>query len=338
MQLVKNPSYRHSKEIRDEFAKNSAYIFYKDHSTYSESDIKSLFFLLNTAKPLGMKKEEIKWLSKVIKEDRPSIKAIKEDYIPAVIRFYAKEFQRGFSSVRELDSLSQLNDVLNESQEVEPTGYEDLNIIHEFNDWFIAMPLTKAASCMLGKDTDWCTARDYDNLFFDYCADVENDRILFYLINTKGNVKKNPNDKISISVRNNEVDLNEYEEKGETVNAKQKPITYEDLEKIFGTERADEIIKIIRNKAKDYRFIHPLKDECTGFLGELEDVYKIRDKYYAEDEQRKVEKALAQLNTGMTNEVFQYFLSEGFDEELAKNEFLSKRQQKYLQIDEEEDE
>ena len=330
MRLVRNPSHKHPKEIKDEFIRNSAYIFDKDHSKYSEEDIKKLFLLLSITKPLGLDKEEIKWLSMIIKKDNPTIKAIKEDYIPSVVRYSVKTFEKGFTPIARLNSLSEVNETLRENSDVQFTGYEDLNIFYEFDGWFIAMPLSKAASCMLGKGTDWCTSRDYDNLFFYYCSDQKNDRILFYVINTNGNPKKNPNDKISISVRNGKIDLNEYKEEGETVNAKQKPISFTDLEEIFGSERTEEILKVIKEKAADHRFIHPIKDECSGFIGEIEDVYKIREKYYSEDEQEKVEKALARLNSGMSDEVFEYFLGENFLSELDQNEYLTKEQKREM--------
>lgn len=55
-----------------------------------------------------------------------------------------------------------------------PKEVSDTKVIYEDEDWLIITPLTIRASCILGKDTEWCTAYDpeeHDNFFEEYNED-----------------------------------------------------------------------------------------------------------------------------------------------------------------------
>ena len=135
---------------------------------------------------------------------------IKEDFIPN-LRQYEKipvEDRKALSDIKDIQELSSYVESFGEKLEL-PVTEEDKDIIYDDGEWLVAMPHTTEASCELGTETTWCTARTKgQNLFLNYVGSGRG-IILFYVIKKHGNPRSKPNDKMSIGYVNGEVKFNQ---------------------------------------------------------------------------------------------------------------------------------
>ncbi len=76
-----------------------------------------------------------------------------------------KSFKDLFDAVRLHQDLKSKSDLKVKKSSVDNKDY---NLVYENSNWKIYSPLTKEASCILGRDTRWCTASQGERNMFDY--------------------------------------------------------------------------------------------------------------------------------------------------------------------------
>lgn len=75
-----------------------------------------------------------------------------------------KSFRELFGVVHQYKDYKSKSDLKVKSSQVPK---EDLNLVYENKDWLIFSPKTQEASCVLGRNTRWCTASQGDRNMFD---------------------------------------------------------------------------------------------------------------------------------------------------------------------------
>ena len=260
--IVKNPSYKHSRELINEFNRLSASIYYKDHSAFEEKEIVFLIKMVNLCKTYGLKAEPTRWIMREVVDLNLTEKLLIEDYIP-VLASYQKLKQK-LKPLFEYVSIAQLNyAILSLSDDGELVlSHDEFGIIDEHNGWLLTLPETINASRFLGKGTVWCTARnDSGNLFLNY---IENGTILFYATNVEIASSKDPRRKISIGYENMQIlFFNTEKQGGSTVDADNNGLNESSLIDIFGRETYLRFKKKMDEKVKRMKNIHPLTLRIT---------------------------------------------------------------------------
>lgn len=286
MRLVKNPSYKHTKEILENFNKLKAYIYYKDHTQYNDISIEKIMLIAGVSKEkFKLKANTTSWLTKILIDENREKHREYEKYNQGKSRdfdfgvfehcdFSDKEYFQAFTedywlvlqayekNKKHIPNIFIYNNIQQLSNALEELGTDNLivsdktlDIFFELDGWFIAMPHTTEASCFLGKQTSWCTARTKtENMFRSYVGQPDRDTILFYLIRIDGNPLINPNDKISIGFNNCVPKFNS----DMTVNAANVKLTKLDLIAILGEEKTDQILDEMTAKCKKTEK-HPLR-------------------------------------------------------------------------------
>lgn len=190
MKIVRNPSHKHSPELILEFKRHSNSIYLKDYTQYSHELIKIVLNAVIECKKNGIKSKNILWLTRQIYHLGLSEDMVREDYLP-LVKFHSNN-QSLLKPIESYSDMFELNtDIESLGKEDETVSEKDLDIFFEKDGWILAMPHTTKASCLLGKDTGWCTARTKSqNLFLSYVGRYEDDIVLFYLIRMNGNPKK----------------------------------------------------------------------------------------------------------------------------------------------------
>lgn len=271
MKLVLNPSYKHSKEFVDLFRRYSSNIFYKDFTQYSNDLLAVTLFSIEKGKEFGLKTSELLWLTKFVYELNLTKEQVEYDYLP-VLKSYVINKSK-LNPIETYKSIGELNshiESLSDSEEF--VSEKDLDIFFEKDGWILAMPHTTEASCLLGKQTEWCTARTKSqNLFLSYVGRYKSNIVLFYVIKIDGNPKKNPNDKLSVGFINGKP-VFDGKDGGLTVNAKNDGFSIEQFGKILGKELAKEMLIEMDEKSQSIKGKHPAKKE-------MERIAKSADKY-----------------------------------------------------------
>ena len=184
--------------LAEKFKKYSESIFYKDITQYGLQQLQELIDLIETAQDEGLNSDQILNLTKEYKENPDSEELY--DY-----------------------------KATSEEKEIIARGKDAAG-----KDWFVAMPHTTRASCALGKNTQWCTARTKSqNLFLNYVGRPDEDIILFYVIKRRGNPVRSQFDKMSVGFTEGE----EVFDQGEgtiTVTAGNNSLSQDQFEKILG--------------------------------------------------------------------------------------------------------
>lgn len=145
-----------------------------------------------------------------------------EDFYKAKddIRIFDKFFNKIPKEKRDLNKIKSLSDLYNlikdfkeneddiatsNTDETRKIKEREIKKVFENNDWLISVPLTKRASCLIGKGTRWCTAADeYNNMFDNY----NNQGPLYVLIHKAEN-----NDKYQLHI-----------ESGQLMDAEDRPV------------------------------------------------------------------------------------------------------------------
>lgn len=97
-----------------------------------------------------------------------------------------------------LKSLPDLHDIISEfigagdseptskSQELKQIKQKEIERVYEDDEWKVMVPLTERASCLIGKGTQWCTAADNSDNYFDH---YNKDGKLYVVINKDSDTK-----------------------------------------------------------------------------------------------------------------------------------------------------
>lgn len=295
MKLVVNPSYKHSQEIVSTFNKYKDLISFKDHTQYTEELITDTIETIIECKKLELSKKHILWLTKQIYNLSLTKEQIKNDYLP-LIKFHYYN-QDDLASIESYLSISDLNSSIEglENKE-EAVSEKELDIFFEKDRWFVAMPHTTKASCLLGKNTDWCTSRTKtQNLFLNYVGRYSDDITLFYIIRIDGNPKKNPNDKLSVGFINGKP-VFDGQEGGLTVNASNKGILLQEFSEILGKELAKEMLVKMDEKSQSIKGKHPAKLEMERVARSVEKYRKKISEFKNEDDLSAFKQEIARYN------------------------------------------
>lgn len=143
----------------------------------------------------------------------------------------------------------------------------------EVDPWVIVMPRTTQESCEAGANTTWCTARTQSqNLFLSYVGRGK-DIILFYVINTAEDARKNPNAKLSIGYVGGKAHMH-GEDGHVSVNANNNGITDESFSQIVGPERAAVFLNLMDKKAESLGGVHPARQEILELIENPEKLKK----------------------------------------------------------------
>lgn len=332
MKFVVNPSYKHSPDLIKIFNKYKESIWFKDHAQYTDALIKDTIKAIDECKKLDLPSKYILWLTEHMYKNKLTFKVVSEDYIPQLkFHFYNQDI---LNPIHTYSSISELNtDIESLGEENETVSEKDLDIFFEKNGWILAMPHTTKASCLLGKNTDWCTARTKSqNLFLSYVGKFYEDVILFYVIKIDGNPKKNPNDKLSIGFRDG---VPEFESNfgGITVNASNKEIDIEKFGEIVGNELAKEMLIKMDEKSQSIKGKHPAKKE-------MERIAKSLERYRKKVSEFKNEQELEDFNSQIAEypviEEIQYILARNDAWEvkynLSSNQYLTEAVQDALYL------
>lgn len=291
--------------IIDKFLKLKDLVFLPDPVQYSIDELKKIIEIIDLSKKEGMKKEEIKWLTKQIKlNPNLSIEEIRDEYI-----FSLKTYVKNKKSLKPLSNyknITELNkDIEEQSSEIDSASLShQKGILLHHNGWTLSMPHTTAASCETGAGTEWCTARtDSQNLFLNYVARGDNDIILFYITKDEGNPRSNPWDKLSVGFINGMPSLNK-EYGGLTVNAKQQGFNDIELKELIGEETYNLFMDKMLAEAERLKGKHPAKQELVDLVQKPKLLQKKLNSFKGEEELKDfVELILEQPN--ITLESFQ---------------------------------
>lgn len=247
----------------------SSSLFYKDLTKYSDSDLEMMLFAVHESKKLELKSVLRKWLSKYVIELSLNERVIKDDYIPILVSF--QRHSKDISSIENFDSIADVGQML----EMKYGGSvivkeKDFGVFLEFGNWFIAMPHTEEASIALGRETVWCSAYTVSrNMFKDYVS--KDNTILFYLINMKGNTKRNADDKLCVCFRSGEPD---FTNDGRTVNSANKWLTKDRFISIFGEELADKLLVEMKRESNKYKNKHPVQEKAERLATNIDEFKK----------------------------------------------------------------
>lgn len=258
MYLRKNPA-KLDEILVKEFKKNSANIAVKDSTRYTNTLLATILFSLIEGKKIGLKNKHFLWLTKLIFDKKLTDDNLKEDYLPVLKTFISNENLIKTGKLKEIDEYKNISELNKDIREIsvnsnEFVSEEDLGIFFESGDWIIALPRTEKASIFLGKDTVWCTARTQsDNYFSDYVSSPTRKVILFYLINTKSNPRKDRNAKISVAFKNGKVVWGQ----GMTVDSLNNEVSHFYFEESLGKEIANLFLSNMRSKVKELGGEHP---------------------------------------------------------------------------------
>jgi hypothetical protein len=335
MKFVVNPSYKHSPDLIKTFNKYKESIWFKDHTQYTNTLITDTIKVIDECRRLELSSKYILWLTEHMYKNKLTFRLVKEGYIPLLrIHFYNQDALR---PIHAYSSISELNiDIQSLGKESELTSEKELDIFFEKDGWFLAMPHTTKASCLLGKNTDWCTARTKSqNLFLNYVGGVEEDNILFYLIRIDGNSKKNPNDKLSIGFKDG-IPIFGGESCTITVNASNECISIEEFGEILGKELAKEMLVKMDEKAQSIKGKHPAKKEMQRISKSVDKYLKKISKFENEDDFSAFRREIAKYNL---SKEMQIILSDDKDKDvraiLAQNPNLFESVQIKLANDDE---
>lgn len=243
---------RNGKETDSFLKKESASLFYKDIKQYTDENKAAVEFALLQANKYGLKSIIKQWLTKNIIDFNVSAFKIKEDYIPVLIGFQSNETKTDkifhFPHINAVIEYMELN--YGSDKKIVPLS--EMNIFFELDGRFVSMPMTERASIFLGKDTVWCTAYTAsENMFVSYVTD---NTILFYIISTKANPRKNPEDKICVGYENGKIVYGG----SKTVDSANNEISEERLTRILGknTEKFKTAMSAMVSK---YKKTHPIQ-------------------------------------------------------------------------------
>ncbi len=313
MRLVRNPSHKHSEEIIKKFNLLKDNIFYKDHTSYEPEQIKNLVKIVELCKSFGLKSESTKWVSKQVVDLKLDEKAVNEDYIPILLG-YQKYKNKGLKQLSEYVSVIELNYAIQEivGETSEAVSSEEFGIIDEHNGWLLTMPYTLEASCSLGSNTVWCTARrDNENRFFDYVFGSK--AILFYAVNLDKSVKKER--KISIGFKNGVLITGA----SETVDENNNTLSEADLIRIFDRETYERFYKKMKEKLELINNEHPLITKIKSAKNNINSFNKLTDQ-----EKKEV------LKLGDYSYEFESYIYEKYFGNAEKTIFLSDLLESFL--------
>jgi hypothetical protein len=310
MRLVRNPSYKHPPELIREFNKHKDSISFKDHTQYTYELLNLILNVVIECKRLGLSNKHILWLTKQIHENQLTEDRVKEDYLP-LIKFHFNN-QDLLKHINSYSSISELNtEIESLGEENETVSDKELDIFFEKDGWLLAMPHTTKASCLLGKDTEWCTARTKSqNLFLNYVGGCFNNIILFYVIKIDGNPKKNPNDKLSVGFMNGKPVFNQ-KDASLTVNALNYGISIKEFKQILGKDLAKTMLIKMDEKSQSIKGKHPAKGEMERIAKSVDRYMKKISEFKNEDELNDFRKEIAKYNLSKD---MQIILSEDKDE------------------------
>lgn len=184
------------------------------------------------------------------------------------------------------DELRQaLEDLSPSRREAKEGSYEKLE--GDFGEWKVYMPKTQEGSCLLGKDTTWCTAATQsENLFLSYVAMNKENVVLYYIIKENGNPRINPTDKLSVGFIEGEPQLT-GNDGGLSVDAKNKGLNETRLSQILGVYY-DPIMNAMEEHAELIGGKHPARKQIE-MIASYKDLSMI-DKYtQGMDEDNKFE-------------------------------------------------
>lgn len=243
---------RNGKETDSFLKKESASLFYKDLKKYTEDQKKVIESALIQSTKFGLKSIMKQWLTKNIIDFNVSELKIKEDYLSVLISFQSNETDLkkifDFQSINEVIRYMELN--YGSEKKIVPLG--EMNIFFELDGRFISMPMTERASIFLGKDTVWCTAYTAsENMFRSYVTD---NTILFYIISTKANPRKNSEDKICVGYENGKIVYGG----SKTVDSANNEISKERLDKILGNN-VEKFKTAMSAMVSKYKKMHPIQ-------------------------------------------------------------------------------
>ena len=295
MRLVRNPSYRHSPELIREFNKHKDSISYKDHTQYTNELLIVALETVIECKRLGLSSKHILWLTNQIYKNQLTKDMVKDDFLPLIkFHFNNQELLKPISSY---SNISELNtDIESLGEESETISENELDIFFEKDEWILAMPHTTKASCLLGKETDWCTSRTKSqNLFLNYVGRYSDDIILFYVIKIDGNTKKNPNDKLSVGFENGKP-IFDGKHGGLTVNASNNGFSIEQFGQILGKELSQIMLIKMDEKSQSIKGKHPAKKEMERIAKSVDRYMKKISEFKNEDELIEFKKEIAQYN------------------------------------------
>jgi len=243
---------RNGKETDSFLKKESASLFYKDLKKYTEDQKKVIEFALVQSTKFGLKSIMKQWLTKNIIDFDVSALRVKEDYLSVLISFQSNE-----TDLKKIFDFQSINEViryieLNYGSEKKIVPLSEMNIFFELDGRFISMPMTERASIFLGKDTVWCTAYTAsDNLFISYVTD---NTILFYIISTKANPRKNPEDKICVGYKEGKIIYGG----SQTVDSANNEISKERLDQILG-KNVEKFKTAMSTMVSKYKKMHPIQ-------------------------------------------------------------------------------
>ncbi len=243
---------RNGKETDSFLKKESASLFYKDLKKYTEDQKKVIESALIQSTKFGLKSIMKQWLTKSIIDFDVNLLKIKEDYLPVLISFQSNE-----DDLNKIFDFHSINEVirhieLNYGSEKKIVPLSEMNIFFELDGRFISMPMTERASIFLGKDTVWCTAYTAsENMFRSYVTD---NTILFYIISTKANPRKNSEDKICVGYENGKIVYGG----SKTVDSANNEISKERLDKILGNN-VEKFKTAMSAMVSKYKKMHPIQ-------------------------------------------------------------------------------
>jgi hypothetical protein len=189
-----------------------------------------------------------------------------------------------------------LNSFQTKKEKREQIRNNSATTIYESDKWLVIMPHNTEASCIYGADTTWCTAATKgQNMFLNYVAAPEQNVILYYFINKKGNPKLNPKDKFGIGFINGKPFLKKLDG-SITVDAKNNGLDDKDIKKILGNEY-DKIIKLLEIHAEQLENKHPAKNE----MNQIAESYKLYKAHVSKMNDREVKEEFNWILFGYPN-------------------------------------
>ena len=181
-----------------------------------------------------------KWLLGLYKKDNPLEHDIEEIYgLLSLYNQYKNDRKKEIEKdINKFKSIADLYDAVNNVGEAELSvrqqerelrnAYKDAKLIFSDNKWEIWVPETYAASCTLGKGTEWCTA---DSRTDEYYNQYTNEGDLYVFIN-----KQNPKEKYQLHIESKSL-----------MDANDRPY---DLNKLLSTD--DKLSEFVATKIYGY--------------------------------------------------------------------------------------
>lgn len=142
------------------------------------------------------------------------------------------------------------------SEESRRLKQEEANLLGTFGDWQVWLPITRGASCELGKSTTWCTAATQSDNLFNYYI-MEDDVILYYVIKPGVSSIEDPTAKLSIGLKDGKPTLNDTNT-ATSVDAANGPLNATRLEGILGSQYKPIMSAIKSNYSSLPNGKHPL--------------------------------------------------------------------------------